>query len=103
MIFEDRDGIPATPARENEAALVRRRLAAWAGTSRERWRYLMILELAEVSNWSHSMIAMALGCTRPRVSQLLGEARREIRRVFEPSPRDLAGAGCGVAADGDFS
>ena len=92
MNFVDSAGLAKPISRENEAKQVRQKLAAWAGTDREKWRLYVILELAEVCDWSHTMIATAFALSRPRVTQLLAEARERLPQAFAPSPRDLAGA-----------
>lgn len=92
MSFVDTEGQKTAPTRENEAKKVRRRLSEWAGADRARWRLYQMLELAEVCNWTHQMLALSFGVSRPRATQLLSEAKREIPKVFQPGLKDLAGA-----------
>ena len=78
--------------REYETREVWQVLYHWAGTSERRWQMLVVMALLECAEWTQEMVAMGLRLSRPRIAQVASDAKRELPRAFEPSPKDIAGA-----------
>lgn len=75
-----------------ETGEVWKALCQWAGTNERRWQMLVVMALLESAEWTQEMVAMGVRLSRPRIAQIASEAKQEMPRAFEPSPRDLAGA-----------
>jgi len=92
MSIVDQNEQKLVPQTGTENKEVWKTLAIWAGDHPTRWRMITVMALLECSDWSQEMVAKSLGVTQGRVAQIVAEARTNLPRAFEPSPRDLAAA-----------
>lgn len=89
---DELDGEKHVCHRRHETKEVWQVLCEWAGTNERRWQMLVVMALLESAEWTQEMVSMGLRLTRGRIGQIAVEAKRELPRAFEPSPKDLAGA-----------